>query len=804
MKNKIIYLISSIFIIFLSINKASSEDFKFEASEIQFLENGNIIKAINGGKAYTKENTIITADEFYYDKIKKILIATGQVEVIDELNNLTVNAPKIFYYKDKEIIITEGKTISLIREKYLLNSKNITVNRVKSEIKSDDKTDVNDGLGNLIFLDNFKYYISKQLLKGEKIKLISVEKNEFFFENAMIDLKLNEIIGKDVVVNFKGDSIGTSENEPRLKGNVAYSNIEKTNISKGVFTTCKKRDGCPPWVMSAKNISHDKSKKIIYYKDAWLKVYDIPVFYFPKFFHPDPTVKRQSGFLMPTFSDSNNLGSSLDIPYYHVIAENKDLTFKPRLFTDKKYLLQTEYRAVTKNSDHIFDFSLNKGHETKIAGDKDNSRTHFFSKSSINLGLSAFETSNLNLDIQRTSNDNYLKIYKIKSPIIKSETSLESMLVFEASRDDLDIKTSIESYEDLTKEHSDRYEFILPNINITKIMNTNNNSTGDLSLSADGYHRYFDTNGEETILVNDLLFESNSIIQNNGIKHDFNILLKNVNSSSNDSNNFKEGETNELFNTLLLESSLPLLKENEQTNSFLTPKLSLRFSPSPTKNIKDKNRRIDVNNIFSLDRIGNSQSVEGGQSITFGSEYKKTDKKNNDFFVLNLATMFRDKKNVDLPVNSTIGKRQSDVVGDLKIKPNKYLDINYDFSLDNSLDTANFHSVETSISVNNFVTTFEFMEENNLLGNESYIANTTAYNFNKSNSLSFSSRKNKKTNLTEFYNLIYEYKNDCLIAGIEYKKEYYSLSNDLKPEEEIFFSITVMPFGKTNSPNINK
>ena len=123
------------------------------------------IKAIKGGKAYTKENTIITADEFYYDKIKKILIATGQVEVIDELNNLTVNAPKIFYYKDKEIIVTEGKTISLISEKYLLNSKNITVNRVKSEIKSDDKTDVNDGLGNLIYLDNFKYYISKQLLK---------------------------------------------------------------------------------------------------------------------------------------------------------------------------------------------------------------------------------------------------------------------------------------------------------------------------------------------------------------------------------------------------------------------------------------------------------------------------------------------------------------------------------------------------------------------------------------------------------------------------------------------------------------
>ena len=28
--------------------------------------------------------------------------------------------------------------------------------------------------------------------------------------------------------------------------------------------------------------------------------------YFPKFFHPDPTVKRQSGFLTPSFNNSVN------------------------------------------------------------------------------------------------------------------------------------------------------------------------------------------------------------------------------------------------------------------------------------------------------------------------------------------------------------------------------------------------------------------------------------------------------------------------------------------------------------------
>ena len=61
-------------------------------------------------------------------------------------------------------------------------------------------------------------------------------------------------------------------------------------------------------------------------------------------------------------------------------------------------------------------------------------------------------------------------------------------------------------------------------------------------------------------------------------------------------------------------------------------------------------------------------------------------------------------------------------------------------------------------------------------------------------SLNFRTRKNKKTDLTEYYNLIYQYKMDCLTAGIEYKKNYYS-DGSLKPEESIFFSITLMPFG---------
>ena len=69
--------------------------------------------------------------------------------------------------------------------------------------------------------------------------------------------------------------------------------------------------------------------------------------------------------------------------------------------------------------------------------------------------------------------------------------------------------------------------------------------------------------------------------------------------------------------------------------------------------------------------------------------------------------------------------------------------------------------------------------------------------------LSFSTRENKTINLTEYYNLAYQYKNDCLAASIEYQKDYYN-DRDIKPTESVFLKLSIIPFGTTSSPNINK
>ena len=69
--------------------------------------------------------------------------------------------------------------------------------------------------------------------------------------------------------------------------------------------------------------------------------------------------------------------------------------------------------------------------------------------------------------------------------------------------------------------------------------------------------------------------------------------------------------------------------------------------------------------------------------------------------------------------------------------------------------------------------------------------------------MKFSTRKNKSTDLTEYYNLMYQYKNDCLAASIEYNKDYYS-DQDLKPTESFLLKLTIIPFGETTGPNLKQ
>ena len=790
MKNSFIFLILN-FIFLCSISIADT--FKFETKNIEILKEENLIKS-GKGKVYSSDRSLeISADKFEYFKNLDLLNAIGDGYAIIKSKDLSIEFNKAsFDQKNLIIKAEENIKINLLNEKIFIETQEIIYNQKENFIKSNSKTFLEDNLRNRYYVDNFLFEIDKNILKIENLEFKDIKGNILKTKIAYLNTKSGKLFGKDVNLDLDNSTFDKN-NEPRLKGNSITKDENITEITKGVFTTCKRRDGCPPWQMSAEKIQHDKAKQTIYYKDALLKVYDLPVMYFPKFFHPDPTVKRRSGFLIPTIKNSNS-ENFLNTPYFFAIAENKDVTFSPRFYTDDKILLQTEYRQANSRSNHITDFSYFK------AKDKD-AKNHIFYEYDRNFDVGNFDDSNIDLKIQKTSNDTYLKSNKLNSELINDNNILENSLGLSFYSNDLSLTIDTTIYEDLNKNKKDRYEYILPKFNLSKKIRNNTNLNGNFSLNSQASIRNYNRNIYEKTNVNDLIFSSYPKITPKGFYNNYEFLIRNSN-SDNKNSSYKNNESVYLSSIFQYNSSLPLIKENNEFQKILKPKLTFKIAPTHTKDERNSENKIDISNVYSINRAGDNSSTEGGVSIAYGSDYSIFDKeKSSEIFNFKVANNFRFEKNDDLPRKNQIGEKTSNIFSEITFNPNEFFTTNYNSSMRNNLRDTNYENLITEFRVNNFVTTFDYLNENNTSAKNSYIQNKSTFSLDDNNSLSFSTRKNKSTDLTEYYNFMYQYKNDCLAASIEYNKDYYS-DRDLKPDESVFFKLTIIPFSETSTPNL--
>ena len=803
MKNKyylvLKIIIKNLFFLLFFCKFSIANQINLSADNIETIGD-NLIKASQNIIIRDEKGITIFADDLEANNEKEIYIIENNVILKDEINKIDLISNKIFFDK-KNIITSIGLTEIKSKDNFEIKTSDITFDRKNKVIFTEKKSEIKDLNFNKLILKDFFVSLENDYIRSDEGKIIDKEQNEFEIKNIFYNFSRKEILGNDISMN--------NENKidrnflPRMKGVSIFYNENNVIVNKSVFTNCKKRDGCPPWLLKAEEVKHDKQNKTINYKHAWLNLYDVPVFYFPKIFHPDPSVKRQSGFLAPSYSQVNNSGNFLEIPYFLAISENRDFTLSPRIYSDNKALYQGEYRHITKNTENILDASIKNDSITLLK--KNSTNSHLFFNSKINLKNNFFDISSLKMQVQSTSSDNYLKSYNLKSPLIDSQTTLNSEILFEGVSDDIDFSISAEAYEDLTKANdNDKYELILPSFDLVKEIDTDLN--GSLTLNQSGYNKLYQTNVSENVLVNDISYKSTDKISKKGIVSNYVFLFKNFNIDSNNSTKYKNEFESDLNGIFQYYSKITIRKKGNRFNSSLSPILVAKFSPNTTKNLRDSDRLVDYSNIYSINRIGSNETLEGGGSITIGNEFSMFDKQNelNNLINLNLAASFRDEKNESLSKKSSLGQKTSNIVGQMEIKPNNFLELNYDFLADNNINEFNYHKISSTFKVNNFISTFEFLEENDLIGDNSYISNETSIAIDENKNLKFKARKNKKTNLTEYYNLIYQYKMDCLVAGIEYKKDYYT-DVGIKPNEKIFFSVTIMPFQNTlDLPGIDK
>ncbi|UIJ70293.1 LPS-assembly protein LptD [Aurantimonas sp. HBX-1] len=147
--------------------------------------------------------------------------------------------------------------------------------------------------------------------------------------------------------------IETPENTRFAAADAVRRDGSVTTFQQGVYTACEPckehPERAPLWQVKARKIVWDQTQKEIRYYGAQFEFFGAPIAYLPYFQSPDPTVKRKSGFLPPSFRSSEELGYGLRVPYFFAIADDKDVTVAGTYYTKQGFLGEVEYRQAVEN-----------------------------------------------------------------------------------------------------------------------------------------------------------------------------------------------------------------------------------------------------------------------------------------------------------------------------------------------------------------------------------------------------------------------------------------------------------------------
>jgi LPS-assembly protein len=218
------------------------------------------------------------------------------------------------------------------------------------EIKYDYTNELVSAVGNVQIYYNGATLEADKVVYDQRSKRLHAEGNARLTE---ADGKISYGEQLDLSDDFRNGFIDSLRLETIDDTRMAAARADRTNANytvfqSGVYTACEpcKDDPKKPplWQVKAVRIIHDEAEKMMYFEDARVEFFGVPLAYFPYFSAPDPSVKRKSGFLMPVITTSSAFGLGIETPYYLALAPNYDMTISPRITTTQGPLLRGEYR----------------------------------------------------------------------------------------------------------------------------------------------------------------------------------------------------------------------------------------------------------------------------------------------------------------------------------------------------------------------------------------------------------------------------------------------------------------------------
>jgi LPS-assembly protein len=724
------------------------------------------------------------------------------------------SADKLTYSQDNNIIEAIGNVVAKNQEGKQISSDKIIYNKTNQLLKTFGNSKFSDSKNRALTAENFEYDLEKKIISAEnKVKFLDNYKNIYYFSKISADDKFNEIIGYNLNSDLSKEKFQSGDKfnefvEPKLSGKEVSIKDNVTIIKDGKFTSCKstnEKDGCPFWNLNANLVTHDKENKKITYKNATLDLNNIPILYTPYFSHPDPSVKREAGFLAPSFASlSSDIGSIIKIPYFYPISKSADFTISPVHYFKQNPLLLGEYREKFKNGDLSIEGGFTQGYKEITTSQTEGSRNHLYGNLNLNFTDKVLDQSEFNAKFQRVNNPTYLRVNKINSTadgfkrnlVKEDETKLTNEVYLNSfgKNESLNFKTA--TYQNIaTTKTSDQYEYLLPEILYSKynLMNNNNlNFTSNFkSLNAN-------TNQNKTTFINNLDYSTaESYNTNLGIGYKFLSRINNINYYS-DYKTPNENLNSQINPVAGFDTSLPFAKLSKETEQYLIPRILTRYSPGKMTNARSNDTTLNTDNLFSINRMNSDELIEKDLSFNVGLDWMWKEKIINNNKPaeagISIGQVIKFNEDLDMPTKSSLQNKNSDLVS----KVNYLSPGNFDVTLKNTLDNGFNHIYYNDLNLKTFLKQGEvnlnFYEKNSHIGNERYAkANLVSY-LTENTKLSISTDRNLKTDLTNSHKLGIENENECIRYGFYFQKN-YSSDKDLKPATSVFFGVTLLPFG---------
>jgi len=491
----------------------------------------------------------------------------------------------------------------------------------------------------------------------------------------------------------------------RLAANTGRrTNGNRTELRRGVYSPCdlcKDDPSAPPaWQLKAREISHDKELQLIEFKDATMEIDGWPVFYSPYISAPDPSVKRASGFLIPSAGGSNTLGANVTIPYYWVLGPDKDLTLTPRFMTKAGALLAADYRERFSNGQLEALASVNR---SNVGSGSSGSSQGWEWRGHIN-EYSVFhldETYRTGLNVQRVSDQTYLLRFGFGNPLLNAMTSRAYLEGFE-KRASTDINAY--AFQPLLPGIGDSTQpIVLPvanrnwqsqpdplggrwnlNANVLDIVREVGTQTRRLSLGTEWNRTFRDGFGSQYNFSASLRGDGYSI---NNLSAVSNPELPTAFFPANGQPALARTPTNfvtgRAFPQLGLVWSYPLVHRGEAVTGLIEPIVGGFAGPSSgnRRNIPDEDSlafSFSDSELFRRDRLAGYDLLDTGQRVDYGTKLGLYDKDGGSYRLL-IGQSYRAQRNLFLPLGSGAENRLSDVVGRVVLSPISYLDLIYRF-----------------------------------------------------------------------------------------------------------------------------